>query len=267
MPTWFVQNPYFMHAALALTAMYGRYLSGTLIGERTWRETYHASQSAALFNRKLSQPILVKDRDTLWITATFLGIIAFSPITSETPEKAWPLKTPEPTDLEWLRMCGAKMAIWEIANPLRPGNLFQSMAEELAEMYATDPGARIENGPLQLMQLCRLTPSSSATSNPYYTAVRTLLPLLGSKPENITRSNILSFTAQMESKFRELLYNKDPVALLLLALWYKKSGDLVWWMQHRATVESQAISLYLSRYHGENTAIMDLLPAFDRLVV
>ncbi|KAL2131854.1 hypothetical protein VTI74DRAFT_4542 [Chaetomium olivicolor] len=69
-------NPYLMHAILAVTAIHDRYEGGPFIPAHTWREAYHASQGAALFNQKLSDSNPPQDRDVLWITATFLGIAA-----------------------------------------------------------------------------------------------------------------------------------------------------------------------------------------------
>ncbi|KAK4032523.1 hypothetical protein C8A01DRAFT_50699 [Parachaetomium inaequale] len=253
-------NPYLMHAILAVRAIHDRYQGGSAaITDPTRREAYHTSQGASLFNQKLSGPIPLKDRDTLWMTATYLGIVAFCSNVPATPEETWPLKS-EPYDLGWLRMTEAKMAIWELANPLQPGSLFQSMAKEYHIMYTPLLAAPIEGAPPALLHLCHITASSSATNNPYYTAVWTLAPLFHTKPGKTARSQVLSFATKMQGKFRTLLRERDPVALLILAIWYEKGRSCVWWMWHRATVEYQAISLYLRRHYGDNRAIMDLLP-------
>ena len=248
-----------MHAILAVRAIHDRYQGGTtaLTGP-TRREAYHTSQGASLFNRKLSGPIPPRDRDTLWMTATYLGIVAFCSNVAATPEESWPLKL-EPYDLSWLRMTEAKMAIWELANPLQPGSLFGNMAKEYHIMYTPLPAEPIEGAPPALLHLCHITASSSATNNPYYTAVRTLAPLFRANQGKIVRSQVLSFATKMEHGFRTLLRGRDPVALLILALWYEKAHPQIWWAWHRATVEYQAISLYLSRHHSDNRAIMELL--------
>ncbi|KAK3309322.1 uncharacterized protein B0T15DRAFT_515217 [Chaetomium strumarium] len=254
-----LSTPYLMHAILAVSAIHDRYRGNIPIAGPTRREAYHSSQGASLFNRKLSGPIPPQDRDTLWMAATYLGIVAFCSNIPETPEECWPLK-PDPSHLDWLRMTEAKMAIWELANPLQPGSLFRSMADEFNEMYTPLPTAPIEGAPPALLHLCHITSCSSATNNPYYTAVRLLAPLFNNmKPGTLARSKILSFTSQMQKSFRALLYERDPVALLLLALWYEKSRPHVWWLRHRSTIEYQAITLYLRRCQSENGAIMGLL--------
>ncbi|KAL2197089.1 hypothetical protein P885DRAFT_68973 [Corynascus similis CBS 632.67] len=252
-------SPYLMHAILAVRAIHDRYQGNPLVTGSTPREAYHSFEGASLFNKKLSGPIPPEDRDTLWMAATYLGIVAFCSNIPETPEESWPLKL-DPSHLDWLRMTEAKMAIWELANPLQPESLFRNMAEDFEEMYTPLPTRPIEGAPPALLRLCHITSSSSAANNPYYAAVRVLAPFFDAKPGAVARSKILSFASQMQPCFRALLYERDPIALLLLAIWYEKSRSHIWWMRHRATVEYQAISLYLRRCQGHNKAMMELLP-------
>ncbi|MCJ1451134.1 hypothetical protein MMC28_001469 [Mycoblastus sanguinarius] len=249
-----------MHITLAITATHDRYLSIPATGRRTVAETYHWSQCAALFNRKLSQPIQPEDRDPLWATAASLGIIALSSVEASTPEEAWPLKPSEPSDLEWLRMSEGKMAVWDLTDPLRPGGIFQAMSEEYAQLFFPIPSAGIDGVPSILAHLCDLDVSSTADTNPYFAAVHTLVQLQNIPGYQIPKSRVLTFVGHMQRSFKTLLREKDPVALLLLALWYSKARRSVWWLEYRATVECQAICLYLQRYHQSNSAIQASLP-------
>ncbi|KAK4120172.1 hypothetical protein N657DRAFT_649524 [Parathielavia appendiculata] len=253
-------NPYLMHAILAVTAIHDRYHGSPITADHPRREAYYSSQGAALLNQKLSEPTLPQDRDTLWMTATFLGIVVFSSNISESPETSWPLKVSEPTDLEWLRMTEAKRVIWELADTLQSNGIFRNMAEDFRQMYTPLPTTPIKGAPATLLRICHLGPSSSAADNPYYTAVRTLVPLLSIESRKPSKGNILCFLSQMQPEFRALLYQRDPVALLILALWYEKSRHHVWWIWHRATVEYQAIALYLRRLYWDNAGILELLP-------
>lgn len=254
------QNPYLRHAILAVTAIHDRHRGSPLTADSSHREAYYASQGAALLHQKLSEPTLPQDKDTLWMAATFLGIVAFSSNISDTPETSWPLMLSEPTDLGWLRMTATKRAIWELADALQPDGIFRNMAKDLREMYTPLPTAPIEGAPAALLRVCQLGPSSSAADNPYYTAVRTLVPLLSKELRTPPKGNLLCFLSQMQPEFRTLLYQRDSVALLILALWYEKSRHHVWWIWHRATVEYQAIALYLRRLHWNNHGILELLP-------
>jgi hypothetical protein len=52
---------------------------------------------------------------------------------------------------------------------------------------------------------------------------------------------------------------KDHRALLLLAYWFAKvCNTSVWWLDRRATLECQAICLYLERY-STDVVVHDLL--------
>ncbi|KAJ1709234.1 hypothetical protein NYO67_8631 [Aspergillus flavus] len=253
-------NPYLMHVVLAISAMHNRHRGTPTPRGPSSFESYHISQCAALLSRKLSQPLRAEDRDPLWMTSTLLGIISTSSISSLTPEEAWPLKSSDTSDLEWLRMAEGKMSVWRLADPLRPNSLFRDMAEEYTQMYDGPFCIGTDRVPPALARLCCITPSSSPDTNPYFTAVHTIAPLLHRSPGQLSRANILSFTSRIERPFKSLLQARDPVALLLLSLWYVKAGDVVWWLRLRARVECQSICMYLRRYHADRWDILDLLP-------
>src|SRR5438874_2536460 len=113
-----------MHIVQTITAIHDRYLSATPNARPTIAEAYHWSRAAALFNQKLSTPIQPRERDALWATAALLGVIAFALVEASTPEEAWPLKRPAPSDLEWLRMSCGKKVVLNVAQPLRPDSVF-----------------------------------------------------------------------------------------------------------------------------------------------
>lgn len=213
-----------MHVVQAITATHDRYLSVSPNSRRTIAEAYHCSRAAALFNQKLSKPVQPSDRDALWAAAALLGIIAISSIEASNPEEAWPLKSSEPSDLEWLRMSEGKMAIWEITNPLRPDSIFHTLADEFQNDSAYFVVARsgTEGIPPEFIQLCGLETTSSVHNNPFYAAVRVLALLLHIECDQSTTGKQLSFLTHMQPEFKILLEHKDPRALLLMAYWYAK---------------------------------------------
>ncbi|RHZ48372.1 uncharacterized protein CDV56_103428 [Aspergillus thermomutatus] len=72
-------------------------------------ETYHFTQSLALFNQRLSQDLLdTDDRDALWLTATFLGMLTFASVHSSAHKETWPSNH---TDPEWLHIAKGKKAV------------------------------------------------------------------------------------------------------------------------------------------------------------
>lgn len=249
-----------MHVVQVITAIHDRYLSALPNSRQTLLEIYHWSQAVILFNRRLSSPIQESDFDALWSAAFLMGDIAFASIEASKPEEAWPLKHPEPCDLEWLRMSVGKMAIWDIAKPLRHKSIFHTIADKDKTGHPASAviTSRIFGIPFTFNQLCGLNDLSTAYNNPYYTAVHALAPLLDIECDQSTIGRFLSFVNYMQPEFQGLLERKDPRALLLLAYWYAKVCHSLWWIARRAKLECQAICLYLERYH-RNIATHELL--------
>ncbi|KAL5358307.1 hypothetical protein BJX96DRAFT_182821 [Aspergillus floccosus] len=201
-----------MHIVLANSALHNRYRRQLSLDEPNAFEACHAYKSAALLNQALSQSIRPEERDALWMAANFLGVHAVLTLTAVSLQESWPLESHGDSDLA----------------------LFQDIKGEYAQISDS----------VALALLCDLHKDSTAYNNPYFTAAHTLSLVLDQSAQ-LSRSRILAFTSQMKPFFKALLHAKDPVALLLLALWYERAGPVIWWIQHRATVEHQAIYLYL----------------------
>jgi hypothetical protein len=157
-------------------------------------------------------------------------------------------------------MTEGKLAVWKLTDPLRPDSLFRGMVGEYALMYGHPMRVDINKVPPVLARLCRPGPTSFPETNPYLTAVQTLVPVLDQRAGQQSRTQILFFTSQMKRPFKRLLHARDPVALLLLSLWYSKAREVVWWLRFRASFECQSISIYLRQYHPVQREILDLLP-------
>lgn len=249
-----------MHASLAVAFAYDRYLNSPLSCHRTPEECYHWYQSIALFNRRLREPIETKDKDPIWGTAAALALLTFSTPNSYTPEESWPLKSSDTSDLEWLRMSNGKMSLWRIANPLRPDSLFSIMASTFAQMHSPLPEKGIEGITKGLDTVCHLDDSSTAESNPYFNAAHALSRIQDLPDHQVTIGKTELFTRSIHGPFKSLLQEKDPVALLLLYLWYRKAGRSMWWIQARARVECPSICSYLRLYHKGYNAVHAFLP-------
>ena len=248
-----------MHVIQTITAIHDRYLSQSPSSQRTIAEVYHWSRAAALFNQKLSTPIQSFDRDALWATAVLLCSTIFSSVEASTPEEAWPLKRSEPSDLEWLRMVCGKMVIWDLTNPLRSDSAFRNLAINYECSDQLSRTTEFEGVPSAFIQLCGLENPSTAYNNPYNVAARALAPLLHTECNQSTMPRFLQFICDLPSDYKGLLEQKDPRALLLMAYWYAKICQSLWWTIRRANLECQATCLYLERYHSEQTAIQELL--------
>lgn len=249
-----------MHASLAVALTYDRHLNGSLDGRRTVEECYHWSQSTVLLNKRLREPIRTEDKDPIWGTAATLVILIFSSPDACTPEQAWPLKSSGPSDLDWLRMSKGKMSLWHIVNPLRPGSLFGVMAATYAEMNAPLPNEGIDGIPAALATACNLTVSSTSETNPYFHAAHTVSKILDIPDSEVTTGQTQLFMRSIHGLFEDLLRARDPVALLLLYLWYRKVSRSIWWIELRARVECPSICMYLRLHHKRNGAVQAFLP-------
>lgn len=248
-----------MHASLAVAFTYDRHLNPWPSPHRAVDECYHRAQGTALFNQRLREPIETKDKDPIWGTAAALAVLAFAAPDACTPEESWPLKPSEPSDFEWLRMSTGKMSLWHTVNPLRPDSLFQVMALTFAQIHAPLPEKGTDGIPDPLAAVCLLGNSSTA-ENPYFKPAHALSQLLDVPDSHVTTGHTEPFTRSTHGLFESLLREKDPVALLLLYLWYRKGGRSIWWIELRARVECPAICSYLRLYHKEYAAIHEFLP-------
>jgi len=255
-----LEHPCLMHVIQTVTAIHDRYLLEPPNSRRTTTEVYHWFRAAALLNEKLSAPIQPSDRDALWGTASIMGIITCSSFEGASPEDAWPLKPPDPSDLGWIRMAHGKSAIWDATDPLRPDSLFSSLGGTCGGGYF--PSVHkvcIEHVPSAFVQLCGLTESSTKENNPYHDPVQSLTALLYIDCDRSTLMEFFSWISIIRSHFKLLLENKDPRALLLLAYWFAKVCRAMWWVERRAVLECQATCIYLERHCADDKAIMDLL--------
>ncbi|TRX93724.1 hypothetical protein FHL15_005400 [Xylaria flabelliformis] len=253
-------HPFLMHASLAVALAYDRYQNSSLGNRRTLEECYHCSRSTILFNRRLREPIETKDKDAIWGTAAALAILSFSSPDVCAMEEAWPLKSSNYSDLEWLRMIKGKMSLWRIINPLRSDSIFRVMASTFAHMHSPLPEKGRDGIPRALAIVCHLDDLSTAENNPYFNAVHAIAQIQSLSDSQVTTGHTQLFTRSMQGPFECLLKDKDPISLLLLYLWYRKAGRSIWFIELRARVECPSICSYLRLYHKEYNVIHDFLP-------
>ncbi|KAF5615119.1 uncharacterized protein FTJAE_13442 [Fusarium tjaetaba] len=216
-----------------------------------------AFTSTALFNKKLREPVKTQDKDPIWGTAAALAVLTFSSPDAYRPEDSWPLKTGV-DDLHWVSMISGKMSLWNMVDPLRNDSLFRVMAVTIAQMQAPLPETGIVGIPEALAAVCQLN-ETSTSENPYFYAAHAVSRILYLPDSQVTTGQTQLFTHRIEGPFKELLLSRDPVALSLLYIWYRKAGRSIWWVELRARVECPAICLYLRRYHGDDVAVHALL--------
>lgn len=247
-----------MHASLAVSLAYDRYLNGSPGDQRTLEECQHFSQSITLFRRRLLAPITPGDKDAIWGTAAALALLAFASPEASIFENSWPLMGSKPSCLEWLRMSEGKMSLWCATDPLRPDSIFRILAGIYNQMNSPIPPQGIDGIPRPFISLCELNDSSTAKSNAYFNAVHVLSEIQRVPDGHVTVGHTERFSRCICGPFMTLLVEKDPTALLLLYLWYQKAKRSIWWMGTRAWVECPAISSYLALHHAEHYATLEL---------
>ena len=160
-------------------------------------------------------------------------------------------------------MTSAKMSLWHLLDPLRPDSLFSCLSPTYAQMAIPLPQRGIDNIPPALASLCSLDSSSTNENNSYFNAAHALA-LIPEKNAGVGYTE--PFHRHMHSRFRHLLLaERDPVALVLLYIWFEKSRRGVWWIELRARVESPAICTYLRAHHGDKAQVLAFLPAYDHV--
>lgn len=264
-PRLALQHEFLLHAIIATTMFHEQALIG--LDRRTSATAYHLTQSAALFNQKLSQHQREVEGDALWATAVYLCAISVFDISSSNPEQNWPIRAAHPTDLEWLNMQAGLKVIWNMANMDR--SCVFGQAETQGSTNCVNPGKSepgIDGIPDLLVRMCQLHPHSTAENNPYHTAVRRLTTLLSIDGTSDNVLMFMVFAGGMEKAFQKLLFNKDPVALILLAVWYSKLFHTVWWMAPRARVECRSICCYLLGLKPINRSFSRTLETVHRAV-
>jgi hypothetical protein len=157
-------------------------------------------------------------------------------------------------------MSKGKMSLWYMVNPLRPDSIFCVMAATYAEMSSPLPERGIDGIPGALAAVCKLKVSSTVGNNPYFHAAHALSLILSLSNSKVTTGQTQLFMRIIHGPFEELLLERDPVALLLLYLWYRKTSRSIWWIEMRARVECPSICMYLQLYHKENGAVQAFLP-------
>lgn len=243
-----------MHIALGFTLMHDRHLISSPPRPPSLAELAHFTRGTALFNTKLSGPLTPSEKDAIWAASTLLGSSTLAGVDALSPEQAWPLRTSSERDLDWLRMYHGKREIWRITDPTRPGSCLRLLSQEVEtvceKMLMTEPG--LTRLPVELCELLNLQGHVDLVPNPYRSSANILNNLMAIKSGQTSILAFISFITLMQAEFRQLVVNKDPYALILLAYWFAEfSQHHAWFVWRRSVLECQAICLYLARNHGD----------------
>lgn len=230
--------------------------------ERTAFESYHSMSASRLFNHALSEHVYESDPVAVWMTAGFINAVGLFAVEDTDVTETWPMRPEGAADLQWLRLQRGLQSVWRIvsvrmANEVHPCRLKEEQGPGCVGEPPAHPGI---NGIAPfLAYACKLDEHSNATNNPYYTSAGILSVLLPRDLQGPAAMRYLIFLNTLEPQFEALLRVKDPVALLLLALWYAKARDAPFWLSKRAIVECRAICAYLDQECANDMVVQDSL--------
>lgn len=247
---------------LAMTILYER-LEVKKSWHRSTAELYHLCQATKQFRSRLFGPLNSQERDAIWATSSILGSLSLASLDAITPEESWPFK---PIDLSWLKMNQGKIEVWRIVDLTRADSIFNFVNGETEEWkkQLTPRLEWLDSLPEALLQFLGLDQPSNSSGNPLLTTALFLARIYRLEFRALTVFAFHAWLGHLEPQYTELLVQKDPRALLLLAYWFRKLRDhQMWFMWQRSTVECEAICLYLERNHADLPHLKTLL-AFPR---
>lgn len=204
-------------------------------------EMFHFYRGTAIFRERLrSREATSSERDALWIASSLIGIQYIGHFDATIPTEAWPLKSTEPGEPDWLALSTGKRDIEDFCSPWRTDCCFHKilgsdpLASDVGPIKSYElNGDGFRNLPAELLQFLRLVDPSTWSSSPYSRAADIVSRLM---PEEYNQANFikfLAFTHFMEPAFRQLWRSKDPGALLLVLYWYSKAAipSEHWWVR------------------------------------
>lgn len=259
---------FLMHLVHSITAAHDRFLSGMALSKPTPTELYHMNQGVRAIQYKLSHPVRDQDRDAIFVSASLLGVLAFSVMDVSSVEEVWPLA--DDGDFGWLNISDGKKAVWQVVSPLRPDSVWQPLGELYKQRRFPEHKVPPERRPTVFDHLCcdeadgdddGDDDGSPPSINPYRDTVRLLADLLDAECDDSTWTKFLGFIAHVDPYYKAMLQVKDPWAMLMLLYWFVKICRGPWWISTRAIIQGQAISLYLERYHADDTRLQEALKA------
>ncbi|KAK4180628.1 hypothetical protein QBC36DRAFT_19543 [Triangularia setosa] len=257
-----IQEPFLFHLVLTVTLMHERIAASPLATTPpSVQELYHYTTGSSQLNALLCSPpstLTRAQKDAMFVGTILLSCTSFAQLDPSLPLTShWPFVS-SPHDLDWLKICTGKREVQKLADTHAADS---SLRDISTEFLLAGPSARVEllseqeaisqlPGPLR--SLLRLDHEGvSAKTNAYYEAgvvVGRVLPLEISEDNLLACLVLVSF---LPVRFREMLEEKDPKALLLFAWYHAKLGQFGrWWIWRRAAVEGRAIVAYLERYYG-----------------
>ena len=257
-----------MHSLLSLTLTHNRFLSRST-APLSVEETFHQYHSVALLKCKLTSPIDESELDPLWAASMILGIVNAYHVEGTCPAGVWPLKTESSSDLSWLKIINGRNQIQHLLNTSTNDSMFNTSYHEAVKSFMPSSSCtQLQDLPVDFVSLYHLDCPEIRTQNPCYTVAVAVARVLYLDSMFPVLMGFLEFVANMSNDYAQLLKQKEPRALLVLAYWHAKTSQFqLWWLSRRAVLEGKAICIHLRKHHGDFMEIQNLLACLETALV
>jgi hypothetical protein len=232
-------------------------LSAHEIGHWYLATTYFNKELASALTDAAYDSLSIRRQATLCATSVLLVVLTFCYIEAKTPEEAWPLvggtSPSRIEDLQWIAMSVGKLSAQTLTRGLATDPVFRHLVflehadQNTFPAYLQVPGIP-QDSFLDLPEIVKSHEIEALIRTAHSTNFVTII------------FAFWSFVGGMTADFEALLRQKQPTALLVLLYWYARLNPIpLWWLKARTHLEGQAICIYLGRYHGHDTSLMNAL--------
>ncbi|WEW56499.1 transcription factor [Emydomyces testavorans] len=243
--------PHLMHAIIASSTTHLSHVVPTYRPKVP--AEYHWNRAITLFKEELCGPINATNIDAILSTCMMLTIHSFA----NNDSGSWVFPPPD-TGPNWLYVGGGLQAIRAKCADKGEQSIWEPVFKHSGEYYSSAE-FQIQDIPLTFRNLCEIDQHSNESNNAYYLPLRTLLILMQLEPSSVNFAKLVLFVGLMGTGYRDLIQQKDPRALLILACWFGlMCGVDQWWVQNRVRSECRAICSYLE-HNYEDPRIAELL--------
>lgn len=229
--------------------------------ERSIAESYFWQHALQHYQKALSSKISKENVDALLSSCMLMSVMTVCPENFQ-PTDSWVL-TNKPEAMNWLCLQSGLRCILTLASPYIPSSIwaaaFAGIGKEEDEIFDNPQQGREGLDP-DLADLCGIDDYTTENTNIYYSPLRILTPLLKLERDAPNSGHCTSFMGRLECDFVNLLRERDPPALIILAHWMGLMCCLSqWqpWIEGRIRGECVAICMFLE--HSNDPRILRLL--------
>lgn len=217
--------------------------------ERSLAESYFWQRALQHYQKALSSNVSKDNVDALLSSCMLMSVMTVCPEKFH-PTDSWVL-TNKPESMNWLCLQSGLRCILSLASPYLPSSIwaaaFSRADKEGDKIFGNFQQGREGLDP-DLADLCEIDDFTTEKDNVYYGPLRTITSLLALERNAENSGQCTSFMGRLDCDFVNLLRERDPPALIILAHWMGLMCCLSqWqpWIEGRIRGECIAICMFL----------------------